>query len=165
MFLAVFAAALGLGACGYRLDSPRLPDNAGTLFIAPIRNRTTTGELDIRLAHLLRSRLLRHASFDLAAQEAADMTLDVQLTELRVTRVRDLTSTSVSSIVYTLKGEASLLDRRTRRYYFQRVAVMANSRLDFAAAVVETPAIQDEGLTGVLDKFAERLEALVLPGF
>lgn len=165
MLLAALAAALALAACGYRLDSPRLPDNAGTLFIAPIRNRTTAGELDIRLRQLLRHRLLRHASLDLAAQETADMTLEVQLIELRVTRVRDLASTSVSSIVYDLKGEASLLNRRTRGYYFQRLPVTVSSQLDFASAVVETPAIRDEGLMGVLDKFAERLETLVLLGF
>ena len=85
---------------------------------------------------------------------------------MKFNRGRDLTTTNVSSfIVYDLKANASLLDRRTKTYFFLHTSVNASFRLDFDAPVIETPAIRDEGLTGVLDKLAQRLESLVMLGF
>jgi hypothetical protein len=161
----VLPLCMALAGCGYRLDTPHLPNNASRLAVAAIRNETATGELDIRLQQFLRSRLLRHTSFDLVALDRGDLSLETVLVELKITRGRNLASTNVSSIVYELKGDASLFDRRSGAYYFLRTPVAVVSRLDFDAPVVETPAIRDEGLTGVLEKFAQRLEALVLLSF
>ncbi len=161
---AVLPAVLAAG-CGYSLDSPRLPDNAGTLAISAIRNQTTTGELDIRLQHLVRARMLRHASLDLVPIERSDMSVEILLADLAITRARSLTSTTVSSITYALRGDVSLLDRRSATYHFYKQPVTSQYSLNFDTPVVETPAIRDEGLTGVLDAFAQRVETLVLLSF
>lgn len=163
--VAFLVLVLALPGCGYTLDSPRLPLNASRLSIATIKNSTTTGEMDIRLGQILRSRLLRQSSFDLVSVESSDLSLEIEMEDLKITRGRDLTTTTVSNIVYQLKANVSLLDRRTKAYYYYKAPVIANSRLDFDTPVIETPAIRDEGLTGVLEKFADRLEALVLLGF
>ena len=73
----VLVLAVAVASCGYQLDGPRLPNNASRLSIATVKNETTTGELDIRLQQLLRSRMLRHTSFDLVAAEGSDMSLEV----------------------------------------------------------------------------------------
>jgi len=162
---AALALPLALGGCGYGLDSPRLPQGAGTIAIAAIRNRTTTGELDIRLAQLLRYRLSRHSTFSLAPEDSADVVLQVTLNDLKINRSRDLTSTNVSAIAFTLTGPVSLLDRRRSAYYLFNVQVSGSGRLDFDTPTSETPAIRDQGLTEVLNDYANSVEALLLRNF
>jgi hypothetical protein len=102
---------------------------------------------------------------DLVPIDRSDMSLEVLLVELAITRARSLTSTNISSIVYALRGEASLLDRRNATYSFYRQPVSATYQLDFDAPVTETPAVRDQGIDGVLDLFAKRVETLVLLSF
>jgi hypothetical protein len=164
-FALLLCLASALAGCGYHLDSPHLPNEAGTLSFAPIRNQSSTGELDIRLQDLLRARLVRHSNVNLVPVTRSDVSLTITLIDLRISRATDLTTTSVSSINYDLRGEVSLLDRRSGSYYFYRYPVAVTSRVDFDTPVVETPAIRDEGLTGILDAFSKRVETLVLLDF
>jgi hypothetical protein len=151
--------------CGYRVDTPRLPGNAGTLAIGVIRNRTFQGELDVRLQHRLRSLLLKHPGFELGAPDHSDLILDIELTQFRVVRARDLASVNLNSVSFQLVGLVSVYDRRQSRYYVNRQPVNSTSRLDFDAPTVETPAIRDEGLEDAVLSFATQVENLVFLTF
>ncbi len=156
---------LGAGGCSYRLESPHLPNEAGTLGLAAVRNRTFTGELDVRLQHRLRSLLLRHPGFQIGQPEHADLVLDVELSDLNVIRARDLASTNLTSVSYRLVGFISLYDRRSSQYYFNRQPVVSTSHQDFDTPVTETPAIRDEGLDDAVEGFARQVEGMLFYTF
>jgi hypothetical protein len=159
------AVLLVVSGCGYSLETPRLPGNAGTLAIGTIRNRTFTGELDVRLQHRLRSLLLKHPGFELSVPERSDLILDIELTEFRAVRARDLATTSLTSVSYQLIGLVSVYDRRHSRYHIRRQPVNSVSRLDFDTPTVETPAIRDEGLEDALQSFSVQVENLLFLTF
>lgn len=164
--LGLAGAVLWLAAgCGYRVDTPRLPGNAGTLAIGVIRNRTFQGELDVRLQHRLRSLLLKHPGFELGPPDHSDLILDIELTQFRTVRARDLASVNLNSVTFQLVGLVSVYDRRQSRYYVNRQPVSSTSRLDFDAPTVETPAIRDEGLEDAVLSFATQVENLVFLTF
>lgn len=162
--LLALAGALS-GGCGYGLDTPRLPGNAGTLAIGTVRNRTFQGELDVRLQHRLRSVLMKHPGFELGAPDRSDLVLDIELTQFRVVRARDLVTTNVSSVSYQIVGLVSVYDRRQRKFYVSRQPVNSVSRLDFDSPTSETPAIRDEGLEDAVQNFALQVENVLFLAF
>lgn len=154
-----------LSGCGYRLDTPRLPDNAGTLAIGTIRNRTFQGELDVRLQHRLRSLLAKHPGFELTTPDHSDLVLDIELTQFRAVRARDLVSTNLTSVSFQILGLVSVYDRRKGKFYIARQPVNSVSTLDFDSPTVETPAIRDEGLEDAIQTFASNVENLLFLAF
>lgn len=163
--LGAILLAAALAGCGYARESPRLPGNAGTVAIGTIRNRTLTGEVDVRLAHRLRALLLKHPGIELAVPEHSDLVLDIELTLLSVVRARNLSSTSLTSVSFQLAGQVSVYDRRTSQYYVFRQALQSSSRLDFDSPTVETPGIRDEGLDDAIQSFAAQIENLLFLSF
>jgi len=163
--LAGLLLALGVAACGYRWESPRLPGNAGTIAIAEIRNRTLTGEVDVRLAHQLRALLLKHPGIQLTTPDHSDLVLDIELTVLRIVRTRDLATTSLTGVSYQLAGQVSVYDRRSRQYYIYHEVLQGISTLNFDSPTVETPAIRDEGLDDAIQDFALKVEDTLFLSF
>jgi hypothetical protein len=152
-------------ACGYTLGSPRLPGNASRLALAPIRNRTLTGEVDVRLGHELRQLLLRHPGIVLTDINSSELIMDIEITYMQVLRVRDLEAVNVSNITYSMYGLVSLYDRRAHRYSFSRVPVSSFAHQDFDSPVTETPAVRDEGLNIAVNSFAQRIETVLFTSF
>lgn len=163
--LGLLALLLGAVGCAYRLETPRLPGNAGTLFIGVIRNRTFAGELDVRLQHRLRELLLKHPGVELGPMDQSDLILDIELTVFRPVRGRDIASTNLTSVSYQLAGLVSVYDRRQGRYYFKRSPVSVVSVIDFDTPTIETPAIRDEGIEDALQSFALQVENLLFLTF
>lgn len=163
--LAAVALAATIAGCGYTRESPRLPGNAGTVSIGTIRNRTLTGEVDVRLGHRLRALLLKHPGIELATPDHSDLVLDIELTLLRVVRTRNLATTSLTSVSFQLAGTVSVYDRRTSQYYVYRQTVQSVSRLDFDSPTVETPGIRDEGLDDAIQSFAAQVEDMLFLSF
>jgi len=159
--LAALLAGLLLAGCRYRVESPRLPGNAGTLAIGLIRNRTFAGELDVRLQHRLRDLLQKHPRVELGTPDHSDLILDIELTQFTVGRGRDLVSTNLTSVSFELVGLVSVFDRRHSQYYVRRYPVSSSSSVDFDAPTVETPAIRDEGIEAALQSFALQVENLL----
>jgi len=163
--LGAILLAAAVAGCGYSRESPRLPGNAGTVAIGNIRNRTLTGEVDVRLGHRLRALLLKHPGIELAAPEHSDLVLDIELTLLRTVRARNLSTTNLTSVSFQLAGQVSVYDRRTSQYYVFRQTVQSTSRLDFDSPTVETPGIRDEGLDDAIQAFALQVENLLFLSF
>jgi len=164
-WIALAAVAMTLSACGYARETPRLPGNAGTIAIAAIRNRTLQGEVDVRLAHQLRSLFLKHPGIQIGPVDHSDLVLDIELTLMRIVRARDLASTNLTSESFQLAGQVSVFDRRTSQYYVYRQSVQSISHLDFDSPTIETPAIRDEGLDDAIKSFAQQVENLLFLTF
>lgn len=163
--LTALLVSLTVAACGYHWESPRLPGNAGTIAFADIRNRTLTGEVDVRLAHRLRALLLKHPGIQLTTPDHSDLVLDIELTVLRIVRTRDLATTSLTGVSYQLAGQVSVYDRRTRQYYVYHEGLQGISTLNFDSPTVETPAIRDEGLDDAIQDFALKVEDALFLSF
>ena len=157
----LLALLLGTMGCSYHVGSPRLPGNAGTLAIGVIRNRSFTGELDVRLQHRMRELLLKHPGVQLGPTDHSDLILDIELIQLQPVRSRDIASTNFTSVSYVLSGLVSLYDRRQGRYYYKRSQITVSSTLDFDTPTIETPAIRDEGIEDALNLFALQVENLI----
>jgi hypothetical protein len=163
--LALLPAWLTIAGCGYHLESPRLPGNAATLSIGSIRNRTQTGEVDVRLAHQLRTLFLKHPGMQFVAPDRGEIVVDIELTQLRVVRARDLATTNINNEQFQLVGILSVYDRIHSRYYVYHQAIQSFSRLDFDSPTIETPAIRDQGLDAAILGIAEQIESAVFVSF
>lgn len=155
MLLALLLAGSG---CGYRQDAPRLPVGAQSLALHDVQNRTQQAELDVRLRGELLGRLERHAHVRLLPEARSTLLLEVALDEFTITRTLDPAITSDRSFVYQLTGRMSLTDQRNGYRLIDNAGVSASVSRLYAPDVVETPAIRDEGINDVLERFAEQVE-------
>lgn len=161
---ALLSAVLAAG-CGYHQDVPRLPGGAERIGIGPIRNLTSVGELDVRLRARLKARLLRQAHVRLVSPEAGDLLLTATLTDLHISRVQDSTDPNRRLLDFTLAGRISLADRRSNRMRMDNQPVSAAYQVVIPITTLETPAIRDEGVNGVLSAFAEEVERRLFLSF
>ena len=161
------ALAAWLSACGYSMDSPGLPAQHRTLAVNTIRNATFTAELDVRLQRELRRLLFRDAGIHVVPQSGTDLVLQIEVSEIRVSRRRSVDDTSVGQLTYNLNGLVSLREISSGRFLISRRAIAANSRLDFdeEAETLETPAVRDEGLNDAIELFAARVVDALLVDF
>jgi hypothetical protein len=151
-----------LGACGYRMETPRLPNARHTIGVAPIVNRTFEAELDIRLQHELRERFFREAAIGVRDPERSDLVLTLRLDQLSYARARDITRGDVSSVSMSLSGVMTLRDAITGELILDRAPVSAGQSLELLQATVETPAVRDDALREVIRAFADAVVARLL---
>jgi hypothetical protein len=162
---AALTALLLTGACGYRMDTVGLPDNAKSLGIGQIRNYTYTGELDVRLKHELRRKLLRNPAFTLTSPEHSELVLEVSLTRLTVSRPLDVSDTDLSALLYRLRGSVSVFRTFPERRLVLKQRITTIVRLDFDRPVMETPAVRDEINEDVVIAFAAEIEQALFRHF
>lgn len=160
----VLLAALAAG-CGYHMERRRLPDGARHLALEVVRNRTFTGELDVRLRAELRRLLFRDAGIRLTSRAESEQVLEITLTDIAVSRARSLDATDVSQLGYTLSGEMTLLETRSGRPLIDGQRVVGRSSLDFRRARIESPAVRDEGINDALADFARNVRDRLLLNF
>lgn len=165
-----FLAALSLGsllvalaACGYQMESPRLPNQRQSIGIEPIRNRTFEAELEIRMQHELRQRFFRDAGIRTGDPDRSELVLSVTLDDLTITRARELDSTDVRRLAIRLSGSMTVRDVGTGELVIDRSPVAVSTRYDLPEAAVETPAVRDDALSDAVAAFADKvLERLLL---
>ncbi|MEE8434394.1 MAG: hypothetical protein V3S64_06355, partial [bacterium] len=66
---------------------------------------------------------------------------------------------------YSLRGSLTLIDARNGKELISRYSLAASVQRYHASTVVETTAIRDEGIAGVLKAFADQVERRVLLAF
>ncbi len=158
----LFAVSLFAVGCGYQQERPGLPAGARSLGLAPVKNLTGSGELDVRLHALLKRRFSGHANIRLRDPGKSDLELRIDLTRFETTRVLDPAIESDRVFGYVLHGTLTLFDARSGKALISKHPLSASVRLYHAATVVETTAIRDEGLTDVLKAFTNQVERRVL---
>ena len=152
-------------SCGYSMDAPGLPAKHRTLAVDTIQNKTFTAELDVRLQREVRRLLLRDAGIHVVPMSQTDLVLRVTLDELRISRARNITDTSVGTFAVSISGSVSLWEVSSRTYLINNRKVSARSRLSFSERTLETPAVRDEGINDALALFAERVVQTILVDF
>ncbi len=161
-----FAALLpGLVGCGYQMEAQHLPQNASTLAIGAVRNRTFTGELDLRLKDQLRRRLMRNPSFALTAAEGSELILEIDLTHAAFIRALDVSNTNLSSLSMRLRGRVRLRGTGAEAKLIRSQAISVGVTLSFDQPVIETPAVRDEITGDAIAAFVERVEAMLYGNF
>ncbi|MEE8435954.1 MAG: hypothetical protein V3S64_14310 [bacterium] len=162
LVVSLLAASLLAVGCGYRQERPGLPAGARSLGLAPVNNLTGFGELDVRLHALLKRRFSGHANIRLRNPGKSDLELRIDLTGFKTTRVLDPAVGSDRVFGYSLRGSLTLIDARNGKELISRYSLAASVRRYHAGTVVETTAIRDEGIAGVLKAFADLVERRVL---
>jgi hypothetical protein len=163
--LACLFAAVALAGCGYRMESPSLPNQRQSIGIDPIRNNTYEAELDVRLQEELRRRLFRDAGIRVAQPERSDLVLTVELKQLELTRIRDVDSTNVRKLTLNMTGAMTLRDTVSGQVLYDNVPVRATTRYDLPQSAVETPAVRDDALGDVIGAFADTVVKRLLLSF
>lgn len=156
--LTVLALVLAVSGCGYRADVEGLPEGASTLGIAPVRNLTYTGELDVGLNGALRDLLSRNPAFLLAAPEDSQLVLEVSLTRMEAGSTQALSGERPYTLTRVLQGTINLRRRRDDTMILAGEKVSARSDLVFPDAPVVTPAVEAQATKAVLAAFAEQVE-------
>jgi hypothetical protein len=163
--LLLAVTVLTAGNCGYEMDAPRLPNNHRTLALSPVRNRTFEGELDVRLQQSLRRILYRTAGVQLVSPGESGLLLTLEIQKLDLVRSRSLDSTTVLGLGYHIAGTITLKEQGTGKLLIDKQPLLLNTSYALPVADLETPAVRDDALNGVLEKFAEAIVAQLLVNF
>jgi hypothetical protein len=153
----VAALTLGLGACGYRMESPQLPNNRHSIGVAAIRNFTYEAELDVRLQEALRQRLFRDPAIRVTPPDRSELVLTMEIKGLNIARARDLDSTDVRRLNLNVSGVMSVRDVNTGALIHDRTPVAADLRYDLPESALETPALRDDAIDSLLAVFADKV--------
>jgi len=151
--------------CGYEMDAPRLPNNHRTLALNPVRNFTFEGELDVRLRQSLRRILYRTAGVEMGQPEESGLLLTLEIHKLDLVRARSLDNTAVLLLNYQIAGTITLKEQATGKLLMDKQPIALGARYDLPKADIETPAVRDDALKGVMDQFAEAIVAQLLVNF
>ena len=147
------------------MDAPRLPNNHRTLALAPVRNLTFEGELDVRLQRSLRRILYRAAGVEMVGPDESGLLLTLEIHKLDLVRARSIDSSQVLLLNYQIAGTITLKEQASGKLLIDKQPLALNTRYDLPRADIETPAVRDDALNGVMDKFAEAIVAQLLVNF
>ncbi len=151
---------LFLGACGYIIEgsNPILPNDAKTIAILPIQNKTFLPGLETDLAEQI-SRLLRsNSSLKIAPANIADLQISITLLNIK-TNTYGLSEEQISSgIRATLLGETILTDRRIKKNIWKNSIIEARLTESLENEMENTSGISISGRTRqVIKLFASKI--------
>ena len=147
------------------MEGEYLPDNLSTLSIGAIHNRTFMGELDLRLKHELRRKLLRNPNFRLMPKGRGELTLAISLTKAEFVRSLDTSDIDISSLRVRLAGTVVLRRTDSKPRLMRERTISVTSLIRFDQPVIETPAVRDEVINDAIVAFVERVESLIYMNF
>jgi len=148
-----------LSGCGYAMESQQLWNNAKTISIDIVQNKTEKGGLDIQVKSVVRELLSNRPNVRLASPRESDLSLEITLTTFQIDRSVDITNTNISHLSYRLGGSIKLRDNRAPEKSPPLRNVSVVSSTIFQQAVLETPAVRDEALHHILSEFAKSVES------
>ena len=163
--LALVLPAWALGACGYGMERPGLPNQRQSIGVGPIRNLTYEGERDVRPARELWRRLFQDAAIRVSDLDRSELVLTVEIQQLTLSRARNLDSTDVLSLSLSLAGSITLRDAITGQFIYDEQSVSATTRYDLPEAATETPAVRDDAIDDVIAAFADSVMQQLLATF
>ncbi len=159
--LGLLAILLGMTGCGYRMEQRGLPEQATSLGIGSIKNLTYTGELDVRLRHELRRKLLANPAFALISPERSQLILEVDLNRADFVRALSVSNTDISSLRIDLVGVVNLRRPRQKIPVIANAVIRASATLNFDSSVIESAAVRDEIENDVIVAFVKKVETLL----
>ena len=147
------------------MEGEYLPENLSSISIGAVRNRTFTGELDVRVKHELRRKLMRNPHLRLLVRGQGELTLEIELTNASFTRFLDVSNTDLNSLRLRLDGRVLLFRTGDKRKVVRSQQISVSTVLGFDQPVIETPAVKDEITNDAIVLFVERVESVIYTSF
>jgi len=147
-------------SCGYVIEgsNPVLPNDAKSLSVLPIQNRTFKAGLETDLAEQLKGLLQSNSSVKLLPAGQADLKLKVSLLNLELPSSglsKDQISTGTQAI---LKGKAFLEDRRTGNTVWEETMIQVKITESEENQIENTSSLMLSGnIRELINRFAQNL--------
>jgi len=167
-YILAVAFCILISSCGYVIEgsNPVLPNDAKSLSVLPIQNRTFKAGLETDLSEQLKGLLQTNSSIKLLPAGQADLKLGVTLLYLELPSSglsKDQISTVTQSV---LKGEAVLEDSRTGRSVWEENMIEVNIADSEGNQVENASSLMLSGnIRELINRFAQSLYDRIFTNF
>lgn len=160
-------AAVFLTGCGFQLNRNRvtLPDNARSISLQNIENKSYTAGLDLLLKEQLIDRFSRNA-VNIKAVQTADLSLQFQITNSRYSRSDYALDSSVKTyvFVFTISGRLSVVNNIKNSTLFKNQSLSGTYSLKTESTDLTQTEISD-GRLEALGNLAEKIVTKISQDF
>ena len=157
-----------ISSCGYVIEgsNPVLPNDASSLSVLPIQNRTFKAGLETDLAEQLKGLLQSNSSVKLLPSGQADLKLSVTLFNLELPSSglsKDQISTGTKAI---LKGKAILEDSRTGNSVWEEKIIQVKLAESEGNQIEKASSLRLSGnIRELINRFAQKLYDRIFTNF
>ena len=157
-----------ISSCGYVIEgsNPVLPNDAKSLSVLPIQNRTFKAGLETDLSEQLKGLLQSNSSVKMLPAGQADLKLSVTLLNLELPSSglsKDQISTGTQAI---LKGKAFLEDRRTGKTVWEEKMIQVKIAESEGNQIENTSSLTLSGnIRELINRFAQNLYDRIFTNF
>ena len=155
-------ALLGVACGAYQPLEPRLPGQARSLALGPVRNLTPEPELDLRFKQSLRWHLAAQPQVQLRNPGWAELFLEVTLLRFQIQSDRGTTASEATKFSLLLEAEYSLTDQREDKILHAKQRVRVSGNVEVSARTLENPAIRDRAVEKAVDDLSRALIRRIL---
>ena len=167
-YILAVAFCILFSSCGYVIEgsNPVLPNDAKSLSVIPIQNRTFKAGLETDLSEQLKGLLQSNSSVKLLPAGQADLKLSVTLLNLELPSSglsKDQISTGTQAI---LKGKAFLEDRRTGNTVWEENMIQVKIAESEGNQIENTSSLTLSGnIRELINRFAQNLYDRIFTNF
>jgi len=159
-YILAIAFCILISSCGYVIEgsNPVLPNDAKSISVLPIQNRTFKAGLETDLAEQIKGLLQSNSSVKLLPAGQADLKLSVSLLNLELPSSglsKDQISTGTQAI---LEGKAFLEDRRTGNTVWEETMIQVKITESEENQIEKTSSLMLSGnIRELINRFAQNL--------
>ena len=167
-YILAIAFCILFSSCGYVIEgsNPVLPNDAKSLSVLPIQNRTFKAGLETDLSEQLKGLLQSNSSVKLLPAGQADLKLSVTLLNLELPSSglsKNQISTGTQAV---LKGEAFLEDRRTGNTVWEEKMIQVRIAESEGNQIENTSSLTLSGnIRELINRFAQNLYDRIFTNF
>ena len=167
-YILAIAFCILVSSCGYVIEgsNPVLPNDAKSLSVLPIQNRTFKAGLETDLSEQLKGLLQSNSSVKLLPAGQADLKLSVTLLNLELPSSglsKDQISTGTQAV---LKGKAFLEDRRTGNTVWEEKMIQVKINESEGNQIENTSSLTLSGnIRELINRFAQNLYDRIFTNF
>ena len=167
-YILAIAFCILFSSCGYVIEgsNPVLPNDAKSLSVLPIQNRTFKAGLETDLSEQLKGLLQSNSSVKLLPAGQADLKLSVTLLNLELPSSglsKDQISTGTQAV---LKGKAFLEDRRTGNTVWEEKMIQVKIAESEGNQIENTSSLTLSGnIRELINRFAQNLYDRIFTNF
>ena len=164
----VVSLCILISSCGYVIEgsNPVLPNDAKSLSVLPIQNRTFKAGLETDLAEQLKGLLQSNSSVKLLPSGQSDLKLSVTLLNLELPSSglsKDQISTGTKAV---LKGKAILEDRRTGNSVWEEKMIQVKIAESEGNQIENVSSLTlSESTRELINRFAQKLYDRIFTNF
>ena len=157
-----------ISSCGYVIEgsNPVLPNDASSLSVLPIQNRTFKAGLETDLAEQLKGLLQSNSSVKLLPSGQADLKLSVTLLNLELPSSglsKNQISTGTKAV---LKGKAILEDRQTGNSVWEEIIIQVKIAESEGNQIENASSLTLSGnIRELINRFAQKLYDRIFTNF